>query len=159
MMPWEHKKILQHKHYILIFYCNFFYNDQFGYANLLMVFTNLGDMFISHSRQGSFFSVFRKEKCLLLNAKSKGASLSQNRRCSSFIVSVDKKKIIQKKNSPKRQLLALVPLPTFFFFLSSNSSSLNTLSATVGTSSSHSQTWNYFMSVCCCCCCKRILIS
>lgn len=116
MMPWEHKKILQHKHYILIFYCNFFYNDQFGYANLLMVFKNLGDMFISHSRQGSFFSVFRKEKCLLLNAKSKGASLSQNRRCSSFIVSVDKKKIIQKKNSPKRQLLALVPLPTFFFF-------------------------------------------
>lgn len=75
---------------------------------------NLGDMFISHSRQGSFFSVFRKEKCLLLNAKSKGASLSQNRRCSSFIISVDKKKMIQKKNSPKRQLLALVPLPTFF---------------------------------------------
>lgn len=128
MMPWEHKKILQYKHYILIFYCNFFYNDQFGYTNLLMVFKNLGDMFISHSRQGSFFSVFRKEKCLLLNAKSKGASLSQNRRCSSFIISVDKKKMIEKKNSSKRQLLALVPLPTFFFFLpsSSNSSSLNT---------------------------------
>lgn len=127
MMPWEHKKILQYKHYILIFYCNFFYNDQFGYTNLLMVFKNLGDMFISHSRQGSFFSVFRKEKCLLLNAKSKGASLSQNRRCSSFIISVDKKKMIEKKNSSKRQLLALVPLPTFFFLpSSSNSSSLNT---------------------------------